>query len=278
MSLVFKGKKVQVEGLSSSSFLDDTKLKFTDSKDYRARKTDWVRNICVHTRMGISPQKLIEGSRDRNWDERGVKYASNDSRTASWHISVDADGSFVCHLDLVTLAAYHCGQCNEVSIGIEMYQDSNGAITTATLDATVKILDTITRELKIQRQFPSEDKICTRFASNRKSGGLAYLENGRSGTDWVGVFGHRNATSNRGKGDPGDYIFDRLRDAGYEEFSAENFEDIAAWKIRQERLGIEVVDGIPGPSTVKVIEADNQAHGIWIPRPGDDEVLVCSDE
>ena len=230
--------------------------------------------------MGIHPQ-IIVPPKNRKWEYAGVRRASGDDRHASWHISVDADGSAACHLDLRTIKAYHCGQCNPWSVGIEMYQGADGSITEETLDSTVLICDVITRELSIQRQFPSQTAICTRLArptrGGRRSSRLAYLPGGKAGEDFVGLFGHRNATRNRGPGDPGDLIWDKLGAAGYEEFNIDTNEDIRVWKARQEALvdkGLyrgNTVDGIPGPGTNRALRCASaqRPSGIWIPRPGD---------
>ncbi len=274
--LVINGQRVEVPGVESACFLDKASLGFTKRRDFRLRKTSWVRSICIHTRMGINPQTHNPSKKDRHWDELGVKRASRDDRIASWHISIDSDGSYVCHLDLAKHCAYHCGQVNDVSIGIEMYQGADGNVTPETLATCVKIVDVLTREFKIQRQYCTDQTICKRLARSRKpspksrSQKLAYIKGGNDGKDVVGVFGHRNATRNRGLGDPGDKIFELLDDAGYEPFSIQRDEDLGIWKVRQERLGILAPhDGVPGPGTVRVVEADNQKHGLWIPRPTD---------
>ena len=276
--LVFNNRRVAVPGLASACFLDDPKYGFTNRRDFGRRTTNWVRSVCMHTRMGAFPQHLINNTKDRKWDELGVKRASKDSRIASWHISIDSDGSFVCHLDLVTDKAYHAGQCNDVSVGIEMYQGADGSITRETIIAAVRILDVITRELGIQRQYALEDNICMRFAAGTKLPGsasrsrqLAYLPGGQSGKDFCGIWGHRNATKNRGKGDPGDFIWQALSNHGYESFVVDSTMDLEVWGVRQRRLGVhhDDCDGVPGPTTRRIIEADNQAHGLWVPRPGD---------
>ena len=275
--LVVNGDKIEVPGLEGACYLDRPELGFTDKSDYGYRRTSWVRSICIHTRMGIWPQSIAESTKDRHWDELGVRRASDDERTASWHVSIDSDGSYVCHLDLAQHKAYHAGQTNEVSIGIEMYQRSDGTVTQETLDSCVKIVDVLTREFGIQRQFVRETVICRRLArgteGTRRSQKLAYMPDGLEGKNFVGVFGHRNATKNRGRGDPGDKIFEMLEQAGYEGFYVDQDEDISAWAMRQKRMGL-TEDGVPGPATHRKIEDDNQAHGIWIPRPGDDEVVL----
>lgn len=218
MSLVFDGKKINIEGIESVSFLDDKKYAFTNKRDFTQRKIK-PQSICLHTRMGVWPQILVTENKNRRWDELGVKRASADERVASWHISIDADGSFVCHLDLVTITAYHCSQVNPYSIGIEMYQELDGTITQATINTAVKICEVICNELGIAKQFPSGNSILKEFArpdgKAHRTKKRAYMAGGLSGQEFYGVFGHRNATRNRGKGDPGDLIFSELENVGF---------------------------------------------------------------
>jgi len=295
--LVIEGRKVEVPGVEGTSFLDNPRVAMSDKRDSAPRAIDWVRNITIHSRLGIHPQKIDPNPRDRRWDELVGARVSGDSRTASWHVSVDADGSFACHLDVKAVKAYHAGQCNLYSVGIEMYQTSDGTITLPTLETTVKIVDVLTRELGIQRQCVARDEraILKRFARRNRgrtrSQELAYAPGGRSGADFVGVFGHRNATRNRGPGDPGDAIWELFEKAGYEFFSASAEQDLEVWQERQIGLGLdELADGIPGPITVAAIKnraAVDEAtaacgsdgfrlpynlgvkHGLWVGRPGD---------
>lgn len=219
MSLVIDGNRYDIAGIQSVCFLDNPKFGFTDKRDYSVRKGA-PRSICLHTRMGVHPQKIVDSIPNRRWDELGVRRASSDDRNASWHISIDADGSFVCHLDCYRIAAHHASQLNQLSVGIEMYQTLEGEITEATLATAVQICNKLTEVLSIKRQYIVDDKINVRFASNsgswHKTRKRAYMPNGESGVNWDGVFGHRNVTRNRGKGDPGDEIFNRLKAAGYE--------------------------------------------------------------
>jgi len=219
--LVLSGNRIVVGVTPSSSgdFLSNPALGFTDKKDYGLRKNPVVQSICIHTRMGVWPQKFVANTKDRKWDTVGVKNASNDDRIASWHISIDSDGSYVSHLDVVKHKAYHCGQCNEVSVGIEMFQDADGTVTNETLDSCVTLVNFLCDRLGIKKQVVNELGILKTFATGKKTGDakkdLAYLEGGESGVNFSGVFGHRNATRNRGKGDPGDEIFKRLEAFGF---------------------------------------------------------------
>lgn len=269
--LVINGVEVEVPGVESKSFLDDPIYGFTDPKDWSYRTTGWVRSICVHTRMGMWPQKLVTGGLNSRWDDVVAKRVSKDNRHASWHISI-ADDTFVCHLDLALVKAYHASQANEVSIGIEMFQDSKGRISELTLETAVKVIDVITREFGIQRQIPVERTISRRFARDKKGWKrhqkLAYVRGGLAGKDYVGVWGHRNGTRNRGQGDPGDMIFHHLENAGYEKYQVGQDMDKEAWKTRQRNLALRQ-DGVPGPKTVRALKKAGYENGIWVPRPSD---------
>lgn len=279
MPLIIQGKPVSVEDtkgqlISSASFLDEPRFKL-GKHSFRSRRTNWVRGICLHTRMGIWPIKLVDEARNRRWDEMVAERWENSGRMAGAHLAVDSDGSFVCMSDLATTATYHAGQVNEYSIGIEMYQEADGTMYKATLMNTVAIVDAITRIFGIQRQVCSERQLSLRFASpvrgRTKTANLAYHPGGREGRDFVGVYGHRNCTRNRGLGDPGDYIFEFLKMAGYEEFDLDADEDRHIWLSRQAQIGIpeDSLDGIPGPMTRDALLAMGKPHGMWIQRPTD---------
>lgn len=279
MPLVIAAKKypvldVQGHPLPSSSFLDDKKFALGKS-GYRLRRTNWVRGICLHTRMGVWPIQIQEQGKNRHWDEYVAKRWEDSGRMAGAHVAIDADGSFVCLADLQTAATYHAGQVNEYSIGIEMYQEPDGLMYKPTLMAAVALVDEITRRFGIQRQVCSERQVSLRFASpvrgRTKSSNLAFHPGGREGRDFVGIYGHRNCTRNRGLGDPGDLIFQFLKLAGYEEFDADADEDRHVWQSRQAQLGLpeDCLDGIAGPMTCEALLDQGKPYGLWVPRPTD---------
>lgn len=270
--LVLDGRKVEVPGVEVTNFLDNPKLKFTDKADYSVRKTSWIRSIVLHTRMGIAPQVLLESSKDRKWDFKGVHRASGDTRHASWHISIDSDGSAACHLDVVKHKAYHASHMNDVSVGIELFQDSKGGITVSTIRSAVRIADVLTRELGIQRQFPAEIGICKRFASPFPKNKYTFLAHGKSGKDFCGLLGHRNLTRNRGAGDPGDFVWHELAAAGYSRVKVDQGEDLAVWAMTQSEFLMfdeDDCDGVVGPGTLQALKVLGIQHGMWVPRPGD---------
>lgn len=279
MPLIVQGNPVFVEDtkgqrILSASYLEDPRFKL-GKNSFRLRRTNWVRGICLHTRMGIWPILLRDESPNRRWDEMVADRWENSGRMAGAHLAVDSDGSFVCMSDLATTATYHAGQVNEYSIGIEMYQEPDGVMYKPTLMTAVALVDEITRRFGIQRQVCSERQVSLRFASpvrgRTKSSNLAFHPGGREGRDFVGIYGHRNCTRNRGLGDPGDLIFQFLKLAGYEEFDADADEDRHVWQSRQAQLGLpeDCLDGIAGPMTCEALLDQGKPYGLWVARPTD---------
>ena len=278
--IVAGGTRHELAGVETFDFTQDPRYRLS-REGWRPRKTAWIRSIGIHTRLGM-PVKLQPGRREGprgrpGWDEQFAGRMNRDGRYAGAHIAVDGDGSAACVADVRRAAAYHAGPCNDVSVGLEMYQDAQGRVWQATIDTTVRIVDLLTRVLRIQRQIVREVGICRRFArptrGTKRSHELAYMEGGASGADFVGVWGHRNATRNRGPGDPGDEIMLALQGAGYEPFWVDQGEDLDTWAKRQIDVGFHEdmdCDGIPGPFTASALEhyAD-RPHGLWVSRPGD---------
>ena len=272
--LVIGAREVGVDGVESSNYLRNPKFAL-HPRDMRVRSA-FVQQVCLHTRLGIRQQPLEQVGRDRRWDELVAGRWSRDDRYASAHIAIDADGSFVCMADLERHVTLHAGQVNERSVGIEIYQEPDGTVYLPSLESAVKILDVITRTLGIQRQFAVESTICRRLADGvrRMRGGkpnLAYVKGGLSGADFVGIFGHRNVTRNRGPGDPGEHVFNLLRTAGYEHFLVDADEDLDTWTARQEGLGLheDLCTGVAGSETVVALSAAGRRHGMYVQRPGD---------
>jgi hypothetical protein len=211
---------------------------------------------------------------DLGWDGDLAKRFMKDDRAASCHVPIDADGSYACLADLVRTVTYHAGHVNEITVSVELYQTADGIVFESTLESAVCVIDALTRILGIQRQFAHEREICRRFASPTvgvsATSKLAYAAGGARGTDFCGVYGHRNVTRNRGRGDPGDEVFRKLAAAGYEGWNVDTGDDLDVWSERQKALGIcdDECDGIPGPRTRALLQM-RRRWGLWIPRPGD---------
>jgi hypothetical protein len=271
--LVINGKAEDAPGLDTQNYLDNPTLVIKAPEDGRPRRTKWVRGICLHTSKGIPggrdlrPQKLLPGlGPSTNAGERMALYCLRNpdvgrSRHGGHHLTIDFDGRVYCHSDLARLAMYHGHFVNEVSIGIEIYQGSGAQLYEGQLDVAVLLCDFLTRRFGIQRQFHWP----------YRNAPIRRLGPGANGRSVVGVYGHRDVTAQRGFGDPGNLVFERLRAAGYEAFDFGKGEDIAVWKDRQRGLGFggRDVDGIPGPKTRAALAAAGHAHGLWVARPAD---------
>ena len=74
-----------------------------------------------------------------------------------------------------------------------------------------------------------------------------------------------------------------LAEAGYEPRDFEAKEDLREWSQRQKflnsgyRSGL-LVDGIPGKATWRALREAGRVAGMWIPRPGDEDVVGELDE
>ena len=262
MGIIIDDKSYDLMNQTIQSYKDDPSLGLRPN-DGRPRPKTWVRGIVLHTTMGIpggrnrTPQKIIPGiGPDAKRDEKVARMWSLDDRNAGAQLVIDSDGSWVCTSDLARFAAYHAGNVNSVTIGIEIYQQTDAAIYEIQLKNVCVMCDFLTRHFGIQRQFHKPYK---RHAIKR---GL------QKGIDMVGIYGHRDCSNNRGPGDPGDAVFEYLEDCGYEAFDYDENEDKGVWAMRQEQLGL-LADGVPGPTTVQALKDNGYKHGMWISRPGD---------
>ena len=195
-------------------------------------------------------------------------------------IIIDGDRTVYQLCDLALEAASHIVGLNDRSIGIEYFQSARSELWRGQLELGVEVVDWLTRlppevegapgiKFAFQRQIPIGpyvNKALNRLTSTKAD------PPGRAGVDVVGVIGHRNASDNRGAGDPGDAIMQTFADAGYEMVIDERGTDRALWVARQTALGL-TADGIPGPRTRAALEAAGHAHGLWIARPGDEAVV-----
>lgn len=263
--VIIKGKEEQVPGLTIANWNDNPVLRL-NSGDCRPRTTGWVRGIVLHTTKGEPslltdpPQVIMPGlGPNTGACTATTKFWAADSKHAGAHFIVDFDGSMACCADLVDEAAFHASLVNDVTIGVEIFQGHNRELYDGQLDAVVLLVDWLTKRFGIQRQVQDQYHNCAipRLAQGAK--------------DVVGVYGHRDCSDNRGTGDPGDAIFNKLFAAGYEKVNFAKDEDKALWLPRQQQLGIVNPDGVPGPRTTAVIKTWDATRtcGLWIRRPID---------
>lgn len=275
MSLVIDGKKIEVPGLVTKSWLDlggpPKNVKCNRNDDRR------ISGIILHTVRGIAP-----GTISKNPDG-SVAVATNDSsgrayarywsnptaKAASAALIVCEDGSVLCINDLRDEVSWHACGANGFTLGIEIYQRPDGTVFKATYDACVKLVHFLTAEFGIQRQVPATLVNGVRKPSRGLIARLNQDKGGPAGRDFYGIWGHRNNTAERGPGDPGDVIFQMLLDAGYEGFDVAANEDKTVWSARQKALGIPAIqaDGVPGKNTKTLLEAKGYAHGVWVKIP-----------
>ena len=260
--LIVGNQKVSVNNLRFINYLDNQKLGLQFEKNKRNRKTNWVRSIVLHTTKGIpggsnkTAQLLLDGyGQNQNAGERCVDVWKDVNAGA--HLVVDFDGTIYQCADILKEVTYHAGQVNEVSVGIEIYQGAKAELYRGQLEVVVQLIDLLTALLGIQRQYhsPYNGKALPKRIASKEF----------AGKDVVGIYGHRDVTSSRGVGDPGDYIFQFLKEAGYEAFDFSKNEDVSIWKERQIKLGI-TSDGIPGPKTVQALNRAGYISGIWVKR------------
>lgn len=232
--------------------------------DYRTRQTSWVRQITLHTTKGMHPQHIKPGCGSGGKNRVVADFWSRDPQHSAAHLVVDNDGSVACLADLTLVEAYHATTVNGWSIGIELYQEADGGIHEAVLDTAVKLIPRICDLVGIPFQGEASPYVEGRVLQRLLHGG----------NDVVGVFGHRDnawdfgrGTSTRGRGDPGDEIWARLRAAGLmtHHYDAKpRGEDRAYWEEVQNALNARkgeklTPDGVCGPTTVAAL----RRHGLW---------------
>lgn len=234
-----------------------------DPGDYTRRPTTWVRQIILHTTGGLWPQYVRAGAgtfgharqiadmwsgRDRDGGDRVHSAAQ---------LVVDFEGTVACLCDLVYDEAYHAEGSNPFSVGIEMSTMPDGSIYEATLAATAALVDFLCwPTLPIPRQYhgaPYRNQPLLRMERTDASG-----RHQLGGPNVVGVLGHRDNTSERGAGDPGNAVWIELAGRGFEGLDYSTDQDLSVGTRRQISLnrrgaGLKV-DGVVGPASLAAAE------------------------
>lgn len=260
MTIVIGKQPEQIPGIDTVSWVDgNSKVKYVTDKNKRERK---VRGVVMHTHEGVLGTLLDGLGPNTTMDERLASYQTSTDRYVSWDYTLDKNGDLTCQNDPLEDYTWHGNGTNPVTVGVEMIQNTpSGDLYRDQILKMVTVLDYLTARLGIQRQIPWNKK------DNKPV--LKQLSRLALGTDFVGVYGHVNVTSNKGPGDPGPWIFNALRDAGYELYDINSEEDKKVWKQRQADLGMADPDGLPLTATVQALKAAGRKHGIWVPRPID---------
>lgn len=205
MSFVIDGVRIETPGLESVCWLDDPKV--PKATDGRARHSTAVRDVVLHTVHG-KRGVLLPGGKPSTRAQTYAVYQAHTSREVSWHFTVDTDGTVVQSADPARWVCWHAGSVNAYSVGIELVQESDGAIYQDGIAAAVRLCDLLCAQFNIPRRVPVN-------ALGAPAQSVIPRLTGSHGP-WGGVYGHLHQMTNRGPGDPGDHIFAALLLAGYE--------------------------------------------------------------
>jgi hypothetical protein len=211
----------------------------------RIRRTSWVRSVVIHNTKNIETKLLPGTGPSTGLGKRVAEIWKDDPKHAGAHLCIDWDATVSCHADLLRHAAYHAGTINEVSIGIELYEDGHGQIYASQLDAMGYVVEWLCERFGIQKQM----NIPTREPIQRIV---------RGGHDAIGVFGHCHNTGAK-RYDPGMHVWAELMKRGFKAFDFGALEDRTYWSRAQKIMGI-LADGIPGPITCDALR-DRGFHG-----------------
>jgi len=250
--VIIDGRNELIPDLDVVNYKDDTRLKLVPGHSMRNRKTRWVRSIVLHNTKNI-PTTISPG-RGKSLDigARVARYWSTSPKPAGAHLIVDWDAKVYCLADLLQDATYHAGSMNEVSIGIEVFEDEHGRIYDDQLTAVVLLVRWLCRRFGIQMQvqnfLPAYDGDVDRIVAG--------------GKDCVGVFGHCHQYWSGKRFDPDHDILQVLVDNGFRHFNFQAREDIVYWKLIQSKLGLRP-DGVPGPDTCDALQAKGFANGLY---------------
>jgi hypothetical protein len=237
--------------------------------DYRRRSTSWVRQIILHTTGGHWPQPVLPGAGPAGHARQiadmwsGADRGGGNQVHSAAQLVVDYDGSIACLCDLAHVAAYHAEMSNDWSIGIEMSTRPDGSIYQATIDSTVALVQVLCDVVGIPFQVHSasyHNEPLLRMEQTDAKGRHQF-----GGPDCVGIFGHRDNTSQRGRGDPGDAIYEALIAGGAEPLDFSTGEDLVVGAARQTWLvqhGAKIpIDSQVGP--VSLWAAKRQGFKAW---------------
>lgn len=261
--IVLGGVRVPVPGAEVVTWLDDPATAVQQRNV--TRREERIRAIVLHTVEGmmgpVLPGLAPEKAQPRAWTS-----SMNRNTRASYDFLVSRDGRIYQVNDPLLWYTWQArdgdapGEVSRTTLGIEMEQDAHTGETNAgQYDSEVALVDALTGALGIQRQIPWH-------AGDGDRRVLARLVAG--GEDVAGVYGHRNQTDNRGRGDPGDEIYRRLADAGYLTFDFSAGADLAFWRQKQAELGL-TADGVPGLTTTEALRRAGYPNGQLVRRPFD---------
>ena len=234
----------------------DTAWSHLDAGDGKPRKNR-PQQVILHKTKADDPERIAPGRGPEGRAHRVSSFWQGDPQHSGAQLVIDGWVA-ACLADLIYFEAYHGNQANELSIGIEHYEEADATTYQGTYENAVPVWRTIAETVGIQLQFPK--------LGTYHGGPLRRFADG--GRTLVGFFGHRDVTDHRGRWDPGDHVFELLeRVLGAEGFDFADGEDLAVWKQRQIDLNARghklVVDGVPGPATTAALKLEGFRGGVF---------------
>lgn len=252
--LVLSGRVVAVPGLKiiPPASHGGPPWAFLHPDDSRPRAASWIRQLIVHSTGGRWPQPIVSGSGPGGEAARIADIWHSDPVHSGAALIVDSAGTVACLCDLARTTAYHAEGSNGWSVGIEMFQRPDGGIYRTTIDATATLCMALCEALGIPAQV--HRRPYANAPLSRMETGAGRLRRNTGGPDAVGIFGHRDNTGERGRGDPGDAIYEALLAAGAEPLDFAAGEDLAVARRRQAALNARgerlSIDGLVGPASI----------------------------
>lgn len=210
--LIVADRRVVVPGVDVVTWLDDPELAPRVLKGVERLASD-VTAIVLHASRG--KRGVIEGeSRASTKAAKLARYQVRTEREVSWHLTIGASGDVYQQADAGTWTCWHASHANSWSVGIELAQDRDDPnLTVAQVRACIAVVEALCVALAIPRWVP----VSTDGAP--ESGAVLAWQPRKQGGDAkavAGVIGHRNLTTRRGVGDPGDPVVRALLDAGFQ--------------------------------------------------------------
>lgn len=268
MTIILDQKKYDIPNVRTVSWLDpEAGALGLKQVSHSNARTTWLRGIVCHTIHGVLGKLLPGAGPNTDVDVLQAHYQVSTDRAVSWDFTCDMDGTWLIQNDPVKRFTWQAGAVNPFTCGFEMVQYQNGDLFEVQIAKAVEFIDFLTLKLGIQRQIPWDKK-----NNCPKKGIVNRIAGNANGANVVGIYAHYNQTTNRGYGDPGPYLFEALKAAGYETFDFDSGDDLAAWKERQiNLLGIaeKDADGVPGQKTVAALKSKGYKTGLWVQRPMD---------
>jgi hypothetical protein len=203
MSIVLGGQKIDVPGVRTISFLDDSRVPVAQ---YVGRRTMYPHMIVLHSTGPNTPTLVRPGSYEPPDLFHFARYV-NAHGPLSWDATVLTNGTILWHNNPLVHATHHANQLNPHSLGIELEQGPQGALYEVQFQALVALLRTLTEHLQIRRQIPWY----AGAPDHRKL--VRFTPAGGSGANYNGIVGHRNSDSDRS--DPGENIWLYLAAHGF---------------------------------------------------------------